>query len=356
MKIGVPKEILDQEYRVALTPNSVATLGSLGHQVLIEAKAGVGSGFDDEDYHKAGAVILPSAREVYAQAKLIVKVKQPLDPDLNQLRADHILFTFLHLAPDPVLAKALCEIGLTAYSYETIQSPDGLLPALLPMSEIAGRLSIQIGAHFLEKAHGGSGVLLSGIPGVPRGRVVVLGGGIAGTQAARVAIGMGAEVTIFEKSPKKLRELDQLFSNRARILDSNSPSIASSVKQADLVIGAVLIPGKKPPLLVKEDTIAAMRAGSVVLDIAIDQGGCIETIRPTKHSEPTYLVHEVIHYGVTNMPGAVPRTSTIALNNATLPYAIELAGGYEGDLSGALNIKAGKIVHPAVEEQLNGLN
>ncbi|MDJ0625812.1 MAG: alanine dehydrogenase [Candidatus Caenarcaniphilales bacterium] len=352
MKIGVPKEILDSEYRVGLTPNSSASLVDEGHTVFIEKNAGLGSGYKDEDYKQTGAIVLDTAAEVFGQSEMIIKVKQPLAGDLKLLEKRHILFTYLHLAADRELAESLCKIGLTAYAYETIQLPNKALPALLPMSEIAGRMSIQIGAHFLEKAEGGSGVLLSGVPGVPRGKVVVLGGGVAGSQAARQAVGMGADVTLFEKHPLKIRELDQQFGKKATVLASELSLISEYVRDADLVVGAVLLPGRRPPVLVKEATIAKMRPGSVVLDIAIDQGGCIETIKPTKHSEPTFLKHGVVHYGVVNMPGAVPRTSTQALNNATLPYILELAesGANSQDLYGGLNIRGGDVTHPEVKE------
>jgi alanine dehydrogenase len=303
-------------------------------------------------YIQAGAKILGTAEEVFTQSELIVKVKQPLEQDLKYLTKNHILFTYLHLAADKKLAEQLCAIGLTAYAYETIELENKLLPALLPMSEIAGRMSIQIGAHLLEKAQGGSGILLSGAPGLPKGKVVILGGGIAGTQAARQAIGMGAEVVIFEKNPVRLRELDELFASKASILASETHLIAEQVQQADLVIGAVLIPGRRPPILVTEKNVLKMKPGSVVLDIAVDQGGCIETIEPTKHSKPTFVKHGVVHYGVTNMPGAVPRTATQALNIATIKYVHELAktGAKDQNLHGGLNIKAGEIIHAEVKK------
>jgi alanine dehydrogenase len=354
MKIGVPKEILDSEFRVGLTPNSCATLKTNGHKVYIETGAGIGSGYSDEEYEKAGAYIVDSAGSLFEESELIIKVKQPLEDDLKHLKKSHILFTYLHLAANKELADELCKIGLSAYAYETVELPNKVLPALLPMSEIAGRMSIQIGAHFLEKANGGSGVLLSGVPGVQRGRVVILGGGIAGTQAARQAIGIGADVTIFEKNLLRIRELDQLFGKKALILASDSSLIREYVAKADLLVGAVLLPGRKPPVLVDERAVQSMRAGSVIIDIAIDQGGCIETIKPTKHSKPTYLKHNVVHYGVTNMPGAVPRTSTEGLNIATLPYILELAetGSKNQNLYGGLNIQSGEIIHPEVKEAL----
>jgi len=286
MKIGIPKEILDSEYRVGLNPNSVLALVGAGHKVFIQTEAGLGSGYSDENYLKVGAQVLPSAEEVFGIADLIIKVKQPLASDLKYLESRHILFTYLHLAANPELAKDLCKIGLCAYAYETVELTSSsfshkILPALLPMSEIAGRMSVQVGAHFLEKAQGGRGVLLSGVPGVQKGKVIILGGGTAGTQAARQAIGLGAEVVIFEKNPLRIRELDQLFGQNAHVLNSDLNLIAEQAETADLIIGAVLIPGMRPPILLKEKTIQKMQAGSVVLDIAIDQGGCIETIRPT---------------------------------------------------------------------------
>jgi alanine dehydrogenase len=355
MKIGVPKEILDSEYRVGLTPSSTAQLVANGHTIYIQAEAGTGSGYTNEQYVSVGAQILQTAEEVFAQSELIIKVKQPLPNDLKLLEKRHILFTYLHLAADKELAQKLCEIGLTAYAYETVELSNKVLPALLPMSEIAGRMSIQIGAHFLEKAQGGSGVLLSGVPGVDRGKVVILGGGVAGSQAAKQAVGMGAEVTLFEKNPLRIRELDQMFKNKARVLAPEVSAMAEYTEQADLLIGAVLIPGRKPPVLATEKNIMKMRPGSVVLDIAIDQGGCIETIRPTKHSEPTFTKHGVLHYGVTNMPGAVPRTSTQALNIATIPYILELAstGATNQDLHGGLNIKDGEVIHPEVKKAVS---
>ncbi len=355
MKIGSPKEVLDQEYRVGLTPSSAASLVGLGHQVFLETKAGLGSGFSDELYAQAGAKILPNAEAVYREASLIIKVKQPLPIDLKYLQAKHTLFTFLHLAAGGSLAQELCSIGLTAYAYETIEAEDKSLPALLPMSEIAGRMSVQIGAHLLEKAQGGSGILLSGVPGVSKGRIVILGGGVAGSQAARQAIGIGAETVIFEKSAKRLRELDELFGGRASILASNPSSIAHQVERADLVIGAVLIPGKLAPILVSKELIGTMKTGSALIDIAIDQGGCIEGMKTTTHSEPVFADQGILHYGVANMPGAVPRTSTIALNNATLPYITQLAsleGEIFDDFHGGLNISAGQVLHPEVKEAL----
>ena len=351
MKIGIPKEILDSEYRVSLTPDSCLQLIQEGNQVYLETTAGMGSGFPDTSYQAVGVQILPSAEEVYAIAELIVKVKQPLPNDLQFLRPDHLLFTFLHLAAEPALADTLCKIGLAAYAYETIQAPDQTLPALLPMSEIAGRMSVQLGAHFLEKAQGGGGVLLGGVPGVPKGKVVILGGGVAGTQAAKQAIGFGAEVVIFETNPARIRELDFLFGERALILASSLSLIAEHALSADLIIGAVLLTGQKPPVLLKEETVQKMKNGSVLVDIAIDQGGCLETIKPTKHSNPVYEQYGVLHYGVTNIPGAVPRTSTQALNNAILPYVRKLShqGIQVGDLQGGLNVFQGQITHLQVQ-------
>ena len=356
MKIGIPKEILDSEYRVSLTPDSCLQLIQAGNQVFLEASAGLDSGFPDNMYQAAGVQVLASIEEIYAISELIVKVKQPLPIDLQFLRSDHLLFTFLHLAADKVLAQQLCAIGLTGYAYETIEACDKTLPALLPMSEIAGRMSVQLGAHFLEKTQGGNGVLLGGVPGVPKGKVVIIGGGVAGTQAAKQAIGFGAQVTIFEKNPARIRELDFLFGDRALVLDSNCILIAEHSLEADLVIGAVLIPGQKPPILLAEETVQKMKNGSVLLDIAIDQGGCIETMKPTKHSKPVYKQYGVLHYGVTNIPALVPRTATQALNNAILPYVHQISQqAIKGkNLDGGLNVFEGQIVHAEVKKAVLG--
>ncbi len=355
MKIGVPKEIKDLEFRVGLTPAAVETLTERSHQVFVEAGAGDGSGFSDAEYTKAGAVIVETAQAVYAQ-DMVVKVKEPLPAEYDLLRSQQILFTYLHLAADRNLTKALIDSGATCIAYETVQLDNGQLPLLLPMSIIAGRLSVQFGAHYLTKQQGGRGVLLGGIPGVRSGHVVILGGGVVGTEAARMAIGLGARVTILDVNLTRLGELESLFGSRAQLLYSNASNIAEAVTTADLVIGAVLIPGKRAPILVRRELVRQMRPHSVIIDVAVDQGGCIETMRPTSHTQPIYIEEGVIHYGVPNMPGATPWTATQALVNATLPYTCALADfGLESlkrdrYLAKGVNIQGGKIVHPAVAE------
>ncbi|MEW6662418.1 MAG: alanine dehydrogenase [Bacillota bacterium] len=326
MLIGVPKEIKSQENRVALVPGGAEVLRQAGHKVIVQAGAGNGSGFSDDAYVAAGAEIVAGPEEVFARADMIVKVKEPLPPEYNLFREGQILFTYLHLAPEPELTRVLMERKVVGIAYETIELSDGSLPLLTPMSEIAGRMSVQIGAQFLEKPKGGKGVLLGGVPGVPPGRVTIIGGGIVGTNAAKMALGMGAIVTIIDKSLPRLRYLDDIFGGRVHTLASNSYNIQQSVEQADLLVGAVLVAGAKAPRLVTEDMVRRMQPGSVIVDVAIDQGGCVETIdRVTTHAEPIYFKHGVVHYAVANMPGAVPRTSTMALTNATLPYAMQLA-------------------------------
>ncbi len=359
MLIGVPKEIKEHEYRVGLTPASVRELVHHGHQVTVETRAGAGIGASDEAYRTAGAGIADTAEEIFAAAELIVKVKEPQLNECARLRPGQTVFTFLHLAADPAQADALIASGATAIAYETVTDRHGGLPLLVPMSEVAGRMSIQVGAHFLEKEQGGAGILLGGVPGVPAAKVTIIGGGTAGTNAAMMAAGMGAEVTIIEKSAERLRELDSAFQGRLRTLFSTRDVIEREVVAADLVIGSVLIPGAAAPKLVSRGMIAAMAKGSVVVDIAIDQGGCFETSRPTSHSNPTYEVDGVIHYCVTNMPGAVARTSAHALNNATLPFVLALADKgperalkEDPHLAAGLNVQAGKITHRAVAEAL----
>ena len=326
MLIGVPKEIKDDEYRVALTPAAVQALVEKGHRVVIEKNAGAGSGFTDRDYAWAGAKILDAARDVYHQAQMLVKVKEPLPGEYSFLRQEQPLFTFLHLAAVPELAQVLLDRKVPALGYETVQTPDGHLPLLTPMSEIAGRISIQIGAHLLEKPQGGSGVLLGGVPGVMPGTVVIIGGGVVGTEAAKMAVGIGAKVIIIDCNPQRLRYLDDIFGGRVQKIMSHAHNIAAAVEAADLLIGAVLIPGGKAPKLVTEEMVKTMRPGSVIVDVAIDQGGAIETIdRATTHSRPVYEKHGVLHCAVANLPGAVPRTSTLALTNVTLPYVLALA-------------------------------
>ncbi|MDK2824196.1 MAG: alanine dehydrogenase [Clostridia bacterium] len=326
MLIGVPKEIKNNENRVAITPAGVASFINADHQVLIEKNAGVGSGISNEDYIAAGATIVEKAGDVWSQADMIMKVKEPLPVEYDYFREGLVLFTYLHLAPEPELTKALIDNKVTAIAYETVQLENGSLPLLTPMSEVAGRMAIQVGAQFLEKSKGGRGILLGGVPGVAPAKVVIIGGGIVGTNAAKMAVGLGADVTILEKSADRMRYLDDIFGSKVKTIMSNSFNIADAVKEADLLVGAVLIPGAKAPRLVTEEMVKTMQTGSVIVDVAIDQGGSIETIdRVTTHSEPVYEKYGVVHYSVANMPGAVPRTSTFALTNVTLPYALELA-------------------------------
>ncbi len=330
MRIGVPTEVKNNENRVAMTPAGVVNLAVFGHEVFIQAGAGLGSGFTDEDYIAAGAQIVATADEAWS-FDMVMKVKEPVSSEYGYFREGQILFTYLHLAPEPALTKALLDSKVIGIAYETVQLPNNTLPLLTPMSEVAGKMSTQIGAQFLEKIYGGGGILLGGIPGVSRGKVTVIGGGVAGTNAAKVAVGMGASVTILDLNPDRLRQLDDLFGSDVQTLISNPLHIAEAVKEADLVVGAVLIPGAKAPKLVTEDMIKSMKPGSVVVDIAIDQGGIFETSdRITTHDAPTYIKHDVVHYAVANMPGAVPRTSTMGLTNVTVPYAVQIANkGFE---------------------------
>lgn len=354
MEIGVPKETKDQEFRVGLTPSSVRVL-SKNHVVFIETAAGVGGGFTDEDYQQAGAKIVSHAAEAWNK-ELIIKVKEPLKSEYQYLQPEQLLFTYLHLAADRDLTKALIESGTTAIAYETVELADGRLPLLTPMSIIAGRLSVQFGARYLEKQQGGRGVLLGGVPGVSPGKVVILGGGVVGTEAAKIAVGMGAQVQIIDINVDRLSYLETLFGSRVELLYSSPAQIEQAVVKADLLIGAVLIVGKKAPVLVPRDLVAKMLPGSVIVDVAVDQGGCIETLRPTSHTKPTYKEEGVVHFGVPNMPGAVPWTATQALNNSTLPYVLQLANhGFaaleqDANLAKGLNIKGGEIIHPAVRE------
>lgn len=357
MIVGIPKEIKNNENRVAITPAGVTALVQSGHEVRIETNAGLGSGFTDDDYRAVGATIVPTAADAWA-ADMVMKVKEPLPQEYGFFREGLILFTYLHLAPEPELTKALMEKKVVAIAYETIQLDNGALPLLMPMSEVAGRMSVQIGAQFLEKPYGGKGVLLGGVPGVPKGEVVIVGGGIVGTNAAKMAVGLGANVTILDISADRLRQLDDLFQGRVQTLMSNSFNIANAVKKADLLIGAVLIPGARAPRLVTEEMVKNMAPGSVIVDVAIDQGGSIETIdRITTHDNPTYVKHGVIHYAVANMPGAVARTSTLALTNVTIPYALQLANkGYvdailsNAALAKGVNVIEGKVTYKAVAE------
>lgn len=359
MIIGVPKEIKDKEYRVSITPGGVASLIHGGHRVLVETNAGLRSGFKDEDYARSGATICDTASQVFEGAELVVKVKEPLPVEFDLLRPGMLLFTYLHLAAAPQVAQALCERGVTGIAYETV-GEGKRLPLLTPMSEIAGRMAVQIGAHYLESPHGGRGVLLGGVPGVRAGSVVIIGGGVVGTNAAQIALGLGARVTVIDIDLDRLRYLDQVMHGSLNTVASNRRNIQEAVRRAELLIGAVLIPGAKAPQLVSEEMIASMATGSVVLDVSVDQGGCIETIHVTSHSEPTYLCHDVVHYAVPNMPGAVPRTATYALSNATLLYITRLADwGLEDSirqdqaLARGVNVVNGKVTHPSVADALD---
>ncbi|MGE7921665.1 alanine dehydrogenase [Viridibacillus arvi] len=360
MKIGIPKEIKNNENRVAMTPAGVVNLTVFGHEVFIEKGAGLGSGFEDEDYVAAGAHIVETAEEAWSQ-EMVMKVKEPVASEYGYFHEGLILFTYLHLAPEPELTQALLDKKVVGIAYETVQLPNRSLPLLTPMSEVAGRMATQIGAQYLEKMEGGKGILLGGVPGVTRGKVTIIGGGMAGANAAQIAIGMGADVTIIDLSPERLRVLDDQFGRDVQTLISNPFNIAESVKDSDLVIGAVLIPGAKAPKLVTEEMIKSMSPGSVVVDIAIDQGGIFESSdRITTHDNPTYVKHGVVHYAVANMPGAVPRTSTMALTNNTVPYALQIANkGYQQAcldneaLKKGLNTLDGHVTFAAVAEALN---
>jgi len=361
MIIGVPKEIKSNEDRVALTPAGTETLCKAGHNVLLEENAGLGSGFLNESYQKAGAEILGDKKRLFKQAEMIMKVKEPLPAEYNLFHPGQILFTYLHLAPEPELTKALLAKEVIGIAYETIEGPHQTLPLLSPMSEVAGRMAVQVGAQLLEKPCGGKGVLLGGVPGVEPAQVVIIGGGIVGINAAKIALGMGARVTIIDIAIDRLRHLDDLFAGRVATVMSNNYNIAAWVRRADLLIGAVLIPGAKAPKLVTEEMVKKMEPGSVIVDVAIDQGGCVETIdHVTTHSNPVYLKHGVVHYAVANMPGAVARTSTIALTNATIGYALQLADkGFRrailenSGLAKGVNVISGKVTYHAVAQALN---
>jgi alanine dehydrogenase len=359
MLVGVPKEVKTHEYRVGLTPGSVRELVHHGHRVIVEAGAGAGIGFDDAAYETAGATVSGSAAEVFAAAELIVKVKEPQPQEADMLRSGQVVFTYLHLAADKPLAEALMRSRAVAVAYETVTDERGGLPLLAPMSEVAGRMAVQVGAHCLEKEQGGVGVLLGGVPGVPAAKVVILGGGVSGTNAARMAMGMEAYVTVIDRSLPRLYELDLQFGAQLHTLFSTMENIEREVSAADLVIGAVLIPGAAAPKLVSRRLVRAMKPGAVIVDISIDQGGCFETSKPTTHAAPTYLDEGVVHYCVTNMPGAVARTSTVALNNATLPFVLAITDhGWQRALSAdphlrnGLNICCGQVTHPAVARDL----
>jgi len=355
--IGAPKEVKDHESRVGLVPAGVDALVEAGHQVIVESGAGRGSSISDREYAEAGARILPTAAEVWSQADLIVKVKEPQPSEFRFLRPDLVLFTYLHLAPLPELTQALLDAGTNAVAYETIREDNGALPLLTPMSEVAGRMSVQIGAQYLEAPNGGRGILLGGVPGTAPANVVILGGGIVGHNAAKIACGLGAHVTIIDRNLGRLRELDDIYNGGVVTLASNVHTIRESIRLADLVIGAVLIPGASAPKLVRREMIKLMKPGSVMVDVAIDQGGCFETSRPTTHTDPIYYVDSVLHYCVSNMPAAVPHTSTFALNNATLPYLLTLANkGLEEaartsrSITEGVNTYKGKCVYAAVAE------
>ncbi|THJ17746.1 MAG: alanine dehydrogenase [Nitrospira sp. CG24B] len=357
MVIGVPKEIKDHEYRVSLTPEGAATLRQSGHEVWLESSAGQGSGFSDDEYREAGASVAGSKEEVFKRADLIVKVKEPLLAECHLFRPGQVLFTYLHLASLVDVTKELLSAKVTAIAYETTESKDGSLPMLKPMSEIAGRMSVQIGAQYLEKINGGRGVLLGGVPGTEPGKVVVLGAGIVGGSAIRIAVGMGAQVTVINLDVERLRRLDDQYQGRIITRAASSTTIEEAVCSADLVIGAVLVPGAKAPTLVSRSLVSRMKSGSVIVDVSVDQGGCVETTRPTTHSAPVYVVDGVVHYCVANMPGIVPRTSTYALTNATLPYLLRLASDgvdraihADPGLAKGVNLKDGKIVHRGVAE------
>lgn len=360
MRIGVPREIKNQEYRVGLTPAAVADLVAAGHAVLVETGAGLGIDFSDDDYLAAGAVIAQSGPQVFAEADLIVKVKEPQASEIALLEPRHTLFAYLHLAADPEQAAGLIRSGATCIAYETVTDRFGQLPLLKPMSEVAGRMSIQIGAHYLEKEQGGRGILLGGVPGVTPARVAILGGGIAGLNAAQIAVGLRADVTIYDINNTRLAELDGYFGSKIKTAYASRPAIAAAMAEAHLVIGAVLVPGGAAPKLVTREMLKTMKRGSVMVDIAIDQGGCFETSRPTSHDDPVFIEEGVIHYCVGNMPGAVARTSTFALNNATLPFVHRLAKNgataamaTDAHLANGLNISGSKVRHAAVAEALS---
>lgn len=359
MRVGVPKEIKNHEYRIGLTPEGVSELVHAGHEVLVETNGGAAIGFTDEHYVAAGAKIAADAAAVFAAADMIVKVKEPQPDECRQLRPGQILFTYLHLAPDPEQTRLLLESGASCVAYETVTAAQGGLPLLAPMSEVAGRMAIQAGCHSLEKAQGGSGTLLGGVPGVEPAKVLVIGGGVVGVNAARMAMGLGADVTIADRSINRLKELDTLFEGRMKTLYSTRDAIERHAVQADLIVGAVLIPGAAAPKLISAELVKRMKPGSVLVDVAIDQGGCFETSHATTHQEPCYIVDGVVHYCVANMPGGVARTSTLALTNATLPFVLDLGSkglkkALEDDrfLRDGLNVHNGQITHPAVAKAL----
>ncbi|MCB0645850.1 MAG: alanine dehydrogenase [Saprospiraceae bacterium] len=357
MIIGVPKEIKSNENRVALTPAGVVEFTKRGHEVYVQDQAGTGSGFANDAYIMAGAKILPTIEDIYGIAEMIIKVKEPIEAEYGLIKEDQLLFTYFHFASHEPLVHAMIKSNAICLAYETVKAPDGSLPLLIPMSEVAGRMSVQEGAKYLEKPMGGRGILLGGVPGVKPGKVLILGGGIVGTEAAKMAAGLGADVTIMDISLKRLRYLSEILPPNVDTMYSNEYNIRNMIGESDLIIGAVLIPGAKAPHLITREMLKSMKPGTVMVDVAVDQGGCIETCKPTTHDDPTFVIDDVIHYCVANMPGAVPYTSTIALTNATLPYALELAGkGWKKacednrDLREGLNIVNGKIVYQAVAE------
>jgi alanine dehydrogenase len=357
MTIGVPKEIKNNENRVALTPAGTQELVKRGHTVLIQKTAGAGSGFADETYAKAGARLIEGAAGIFAESEMIMKVKEPIEQEYSLIRKDQLVFTYFHFASYEPLTKAMIESGAVCLAYETVEKPDGSLPLLIPMSEVAGRMAIQEGAKYLEKPLKGRGILLGGVPGVMPAKVLILGAGIVGTNSAKIAAGMGADVTILDININRLRYLDDVMPKNVRTMVSNEFSIRELIKDADLIVGGVLVPGAKAPRLITRDMLKEMRAGTVLVDVAVDQGGCIETCRPTTHEDPTFIIDDVVHYCVANMPGAVPYTSTLALTNATLPYAIKLAKeGWKKacsenqDLLLGLNVINGKVVHKGVAD------
>jgi alanine dehydrogenase len=359
MIIGVPKEIKNHEYRVGLTPAAANEFVQHGHTVLVETQAGAGIGFTDEDYTLAGAAIIDSAEAIFAEAEMIIKVKEPQPNECRMLREGQLLYTYLHLAPDPTQTQLLVESKATCIAYETVTDKFGALPLLAPMSEVAGRMAIQAGAHYLEKAQGGNGTLLGGVPGVAPGQVVIIGGGVVGTNAAKMAVGLGAEVTILDRSLPRLRELDDIFGGRVRTVYSTTDAIAHYTQLADLVVGAVLIPGAAAPKLLTREHIANMKKGSVLVDVAIDQGGCFATSKATTHQDPVYIIDDVVHYCVANMPGGVARTATMALNNATLPFGLALANKGpkqamldDPHLLNGLNVHNGLVTYKAVVDAL----
>jgi alanine dehydrogenase len=356
MIVGIPKEIKDNENRVSTTPSGVSEYVARGHTVLVERLAGVGSGFQDVEYVNSGATLVDTHEDVFARSDMIVKVKEPIESEYGLMREGQLLYTYLHLAAEELLTKTLIQRKVVSIAYETVELPNRSLPLLTPMSEVAGRMAVQVGAHYLEKTHGGRGLLLGGVPGVQPADVVILGGGVVGINAAQMALGLGANVTIIDLSIDRLRYLDQVLHGRINTLASNRGNIASAVQNCDLLVGGVLIPGAKAPKLVTAEMVSTMRAGAVIVDVAIDQGGCIETCRPTSHSNPTYFVDGVLHYCVTNMPGAVPRTSTFALSNVTLPYGLKLAesgiDAVKADpaLAKGVNVYDGHVTYRAVAD------